>query len=135
VIMPRGQLRDTTHRCECPDDRKRRETAKDTAEPRVLIVSEQAQSSPLTPSVMSCPGTCTFMPHRPVTRFIGLRVQRGVDKGQLDSHQHGTERGELPATSQRRFNPKSTVGSCRTHESTSLIWLFASVISIEIWAR
>lgn len=29
----------------------------------------------LTPSVMSCPGTCTFIPQRPVTKFIGLYCQ------------------------------------------------------------
>ena len=31
----------------------------------------------LTPSVMSSPGTCTFIPQRPVTKFIGLRVNVG----------------------------------------------------------
>lgn len=50
---------------------------------------------------VSCPGTWTFMPHRPVTKFMGMR----------------------------------TVPSAVSLESTSLIWLFASVISIEIWAR
>jgi hypothetical protein len=39
----------------------------------------------LTPVSMSCPGTCTFIPQRPVTRFIGLdeASQRLVPGDQL----------------------------------------------------
>ena len=49
----------------------------------------------------SWPGTCTFIPQRPVTRFMGM----------------------------------STVPSAVSLDRTSLIWLLASVISMEICAR
>lgn len=31
-----------------------------------------SENGGLTPSSMSCPGTCTFIPQRPVTKFMGL---------------------------------------------------------------
>lgn len=37
-------------------------------------VLHQIGMAELTPDSISCPGTCTFIPHRPVTRFIGLFV-------------------------------------------------------------
>lgn len=68
----------TTYRSEGAQDGKRHQTPEDTSKPGVLSVSSgyvRGEEKALTPSSMSCPGTWTFIPHKPVTKFIGLSDQ------------------------------------------------------------
>lgn len=49
-----------------------------------------SENGGLTPSSMSCPGTCTFIPQRPVTKFMGLEKRSATWKngmrGTMDTY-------------------------------------------------
>ena len=71
-------------------------------------------------SLSSCPGTCTFNPHRPVLRR------------QHTAHFGDPSNTNVPVIT---LAGSRTVPSAVIRESTLFIWLFASVMSIEICAR